>query len=244
MNCSKVQKIVLDYVYEELPARKVVEFERHVRECPECARKLEEIQFTRRAFSHIEVKVPSNGTVEKVLSAARETASASGARGRRVSALRTVEFWRPFLAGAACLLFMMAIVQVVFHPFTRLVPFPVAQPVADDAGQLPVHRAMNPTPNDRSAVDTDFEMARFLMAKGYRKAPAEMLIRIHNAVPQYEKNYLVSLYIGEIYQDVRMYDKAKEYYTISIQQKPDNLEAKKRIAEIELLLRVQQETDG
>ncbi|MFH1549457.1 MAG: zf-HC2 domain-containing protein [Planctomycetota bacterium] len=244
MNCSKVQKIVLDYVYEELPARKVLEFERHVRDCPECARKLEEIQFTRRAFSHIEVKVPSNGTVEKVLSAARESASARGSRGKRVSALRTVEFWRPFLAGAACLLFMMAIVQMVFHPFTRLVPVPFAQPVADDAGQLPVHMAMNPTPNDRSAVDNYFEMAQSLMAKGYRKAPFQMLIQIHNAVPQYEKNYLVSLYIGEIYQDVRMYDKAQKYYAISIQQKPDNPEAKKRIAEIEHLLRVQQETDG
>ena len=242
MNCSKVQKIVLDYVYEELPARKVLEFERHVRECPECARKLEEIQFTRRAFSHVEVKVPSNGTVEKVLSAARESASARGSRGKRVSALRTVEFWRPFLAGAACLLFMMAIVQLVFHPFTRLVPVPVGSD--EETSRIQALPVADFDPQDQSAVDKRYNTATLLMLTGYRYEAFRLFKEIYQKAPQYEKNYLVTRHIGDIYKDAGLYEKALEYYTISIQQKPDNPEARKRIAEIEHLLRVQQETDG
>ncbi len=239
MNCSKVQKIVLDYVYEELPARKVLEFERHVRDCPECAKKLEEIQFTRRAFSHIEVKVPSNGTVEKVLSAARETSSARGSRGKRVSALRTVEFWRPFLAGAACLLFMMAIVQMVFHPFTRLVKVPVNVTGGNgETGGIQASPVAHFDPQDR------YNTATLLMLTGDRYEAFRLFRDIHQTAPQYEKNYLVTRYIGDIYRDAGLYEKALEYYTISIQQKPDNPEAKKGIKEIEILLRLQNETDG
>ncbi|GAG82188.1 unnamed protein product, partial [marine sediment metagenome] len=132
MKCSKAQKLLLDYVYEELPPGKVLEFERHTRQCPECAKALQEVQFTRKAFKNVEVKVPSGAAVEKVLAAARQASApqAGPARRRKLVALRTAEFWQPFLVGAACLLFVVTIAQVAFHPFTveKLVIEYVRQP--------------------------------------------------------------------------------------------------------------------
>jgi tetratricopeptide (TPR) repeat protein len=122
-----VHKNIVDYVYGELNPGEVLEFERHVRDCSACAKELGEMQFTRRAFGQAEIKVPSNGAVEKIIAAARESVEAPAPV--RISPLRTVEFWRPLLVGAASVLFMMAIAQLVFHPFTveKIVKVPVVQ---------------------------------------------------------------------------------------------------------------------
>jgi len=244
MKCYKVQSLLIDYVYEELSPKKVLEMERHFKSCPECAKKLEEIQFTRNAFSHVEVKVPSGATVEKLLAAAGDAAPRSVPGRRRISVLRTVEFWRPFLAGAASILFMMAIAQMLFHPFTEQVKVPVEVPVSsanEDAGRgIPTHTIAHFNPQNRMTVDRLYDMARLLMFKGYPHDALPMFKAIHQNVPYYENNYMVSLYIGKIYEDDKEYDTACEYYEISLRQKPDNPEARRKIANIEKMLQLQQ----
>ncbi len=124
MNCSKIKKLMLDYVYEELAPDKVLEFERHVKDCSECARALSEIQFTRSAMRNVEVKVPSGDVIEAVMREAERSVESDYSIPIRRERMRAAASWRPFLAGAACVMLMLGMIQMTLQPFTKTVPGP------------------------------------------------------------------------------------------------------------------------
>ena len=127
MKCSKIQDKLLEYVYGELKPEDAVRVEQHLKDCPECAAALKDIEFTRKVFHRAEARVPSNHTVEKLCDAAAEAARLNEhpqEKRRRVIPLFSADVLRPFLAGAASVMILIGMASWIFKPgiYTRDVP--------------------------------------------------------------------------------------------------------------------------
>ncbi len=249
MNCSNTQKLMLDYVYGELCAKKVIEFEDHIRQCPDCSAALKEIRFTQEAFRNAEVKVPSNEVIDNIMTAAEQAADERFSipeRRRDSGSIRSREFWRAALAGAACLLFALAGLQFFFHPFTetvvREVPVPVAQNISPETNPAtPVSfSSVVDVPQDRLkfqqsllAFDASVEKLNgnpdgvnalfnraWMLLKSNRHYEAFCLLKlIEHEAPGHKKRPIVTMIIGILYDRAGLPAEALRYYNKTLPEK-------------------------
>ena len=192
MKCSKIQDVLLDYVYGELEAADAVKVEEHVRVCPECAGALHEMEFTSKVFKKAESRVPSNGAVENIFRAASDALREEEPAERKIIPLFSRESLRPFLVGAASVLLIIGVAMWIFRP-------PAAPPTAvTDVGKVAVQTGnpstgdglIRPIGNELTPVDKMFTDAEQLYDSKRYESAYVLYVTIYRGEPDYKHEYI------------------------------------------------------
>ena len=73
MNCKKAEEYLVDYLYQELPAKKTLEIEKHLQECGNCNATLESWRAIHRAYQRsTEEPLVASYTKQKILAIAEQ----------------------------------------------------------------------------------------------------------------------------------------------------------------------------
>lgn len=73
LNCKKAEEYLVDYLYQELPAKKTLEVEKHLRDCSQCKSTLESWRAIHRAYQrNAEEPQVAPYTKQKILAVAEE----------------------------------------------------------------------------------------------------------------------------------------------------------------------------
>lgn len=80
MNCRRIDELLLDYLYGELPPDDTEAVRAHLADCPRCAEQTAELARVRHVLARLPEPGPSKMTVNRVLAQAREQAESRGAR--------------------------------------------------------------------------------------------------------------------------------------------------------------------
>src|SRR5687768_16879910 len=73
MNCKKAEEYLVDYLYQELPAKKTLEIEKHLHTCAQCSTTLESWRTIHRAYQRsAEEPQVAPYTKQKILAIAEE----------------------------------------------------------------------------------------------------------------------------------------------------------------------------
>jgi hypothetical protein len=191
MKCSKIQDILLDYVYGELEAAQAVKVEEHVRACSECASALHDMEFTRKVFKTAESRVPTNGAVENIFRAASDALRKEEPAERKIIPLFSRESLRPLLVGAASVLLIIGVVMWIFRPPAAPTP---AQPGdkmtvllgTPSNGGSQIHQIGSEVP----PVDKMFTDAEQLYAGKRYESAYVLYVTIYLSQPDYKHEYI------------------------------------------------------
>jgi hypothetical protein len=78
MSCKKAEEYLVDYLYQELPAKKTLEIEKHLRTCAHCAKTLESWRAIHRAYQrNVEEPQIAPYFKQKIMAVAEEELSRS-----------------------------------------------------------------------------------------------------------------------------------------------------------------------
>jgi tetratricopeptide (TPR) repeat protein len=240
MKCSKIQDILLDYVYGELEPADAVKVEEHVRVCAECASALHEMEFTSKVFKKAESRVPSNHAVENIFRAASEALREEEPAERKIIPLFNRESLRPFLVGAASVMLIIGTVMWIFRPPASQQPVPpeavkeaivptTKLPEDDFITRVSANPEVSRLTSNPQAAENMFEAANILYAQESYDGAFRLYMILYKNATDFKYNYLVSQRIGEIYERFGRTEKALEYYGKSVEQNSTQKELKDKI---------------
>ncbi len=158
MNCKKAEEYLVDYLYQELQAKKTLEIEKHLRSCPQCAKTLESWRaihraYQRNAFSEEPQIAPY--FKQKILAVAEEELSRSPSWTERL--IFAVKVATVPLAIFVIVLFLNEPKKMAMQ---RQQPEPVAPATKSEVARDVQQKLETPLAGERKQDSTGFEAKR------------------------------------------------------------------------------------
>jgi tetratricopeptide (TPR) repeat protein len=225
MKCSKIQNILLDYVYGELEPEDAVKVEEHVRACAQCAAELKEMEFTSKVFKKADARVPSNHAVERLFKAASDALNEPKPVERRIIRLFSRETLRPFLAGAASVALIIGVVMWLAgpsrpaQPGEQIVKTQYGTPAQETGLIMPV------SADYVSNVEAVYADANEKFLAGRYATALILYDAIDRGMPKFRENYKISERIGDLLVLFGQKKDAVKYYEKSVEQNPARKDA-------------------
>src|SRR5262245_58751324 len=107
MNCKKVETLLVEYLYQELSAKKTLEIEKHLQACDRCPKTLESWRAIHGGFQNSDYPEASPLLKQKILTAARQELV------RKPSIMERFSFvWKPALVLPVIIVGLLALFLV------------------------------------------------------------------------------------------------------------------------------------
>ncbi len=124
MNCHKMGKIIILYLYGELNKKKTLKMNRHLEECSNCRLELKRLRETIKTFQALEVPEPSPSCAEAVRRLAEEKLTVRTSRiniARRLPEIFALRIPRPLSLGLGLLVLLLGL---SFYLYQENILFP------------------------------------------------------------------------------------------------------------------------
>lgn len=151
MNCKKAETLLVEYLYQELSARKTLEIEKHLQTCDRCPKTLESWRAIHGGFQNSDYPEASPFLKQKILSAARQELARKPSFLERFSFVIKPAFVLPVMVlGLAALLYL-----------------PLQNKESKIAMAPPVDQAVAPMKNSAKKLDSSESEVDRLRSLGY-----------------------------------------------------------------------------